>query len=79
MAETKAGLALQGIRVVEFGDGIATAYCGALLAAGGAEIIKLEPLGLGDTVRSLPPLVTGVAETEASGMHAFLNAGKRSV
>ena len=79
MAETKARLALQGIRVVEFGDGIATAYCGALLAAGGAEIIKLEPLGLGDTVRTLPPLVTGVAETEASGMHAFLNAGKRSV
>ena len=34
--------ALEGLKVVEFGEGVALGYCGALLAACGAEVIKLE-------------------------------------
>ncbi len=70
--------ALDGVSVVEFGDGVAVGYCGALLAACGAEVIKIEPPGHGDSVRHLPPFADGVATPEASGMHAFLNANKLS-
>ncbi|MFP6749269.1 MAG: CoA transferase [Alphaproteobacteria bacterium] len=68
--------ALEGIEVVEFGDGVAVGYCGALLAACGAEVIKVEAPGHGDAVRRLPPFGEGVAAPEASGLHAFLSAGK---
>jgi crotonobetainyl-CoA:carnitine CoA-transferase CaiB-like acyl-CoA transferase len=70
--------ALDGVSVVEFGCGVAVGYCGALLAACGAEVIKIEPPGLGDSVRHLPPFAAGVAAPEASGLHAFLSANKLS-
>ena len=70
---------LEGIRVVEFGEGIAVGYCGAQFAACGAEVIKIEPPGVGDSARRLPPFKPGVAAPEASGMHAFLSANKASV
>lgn len=71
--------ALDGVKVVEFGDGVALGYCGALLAACGAEVIKLEPPGAGDTTRRLPPFAKDVAAPEASGLNAFLSTGKSSV
>jgi len=39
--------ALAGIKVVEFGNGVAVGYCGALLAVCGAEVIKVEAPGQG--------------------------------
>jgi len=71
--------ALEGLKVVEFGEGVALGYCGALLAACGAEVIKLEQPVTGDAVRRLPPFAEGVAAPEASGLHAFLSTGKSSV
>ncbi len=71
--------ALEGVKVVEFAGGVAVGYCGALLAACGAEVIKVEAPGHGDAVRHLPPFGEGAAAPEASGMHAFLSAGKTSV
>lgn len=73
------GAALSNITVIEFGDGIAVAYCGALLAACGAQVIKIEAPIDGDSVRFLPPFRKGAPGGEASGMHAFLNARKKSV
>ena len=46
--------ALDGIKVIEFGDGVAVGYSGALLAACGAEVIKVEPPKIGDSARYLP-------------------------
>ena len=43
--------ALNGIKVVEFADGIAVGYLGALLAACGADVIKIEQPISGDAVR----------------------------
>jgi crotonobetainyl-CoA:carnitine CoA-transferase CaiB-like acyl-CoA transferase len=71
--------ALDGINVIEFGDGVAVGYCGALLAAAGAEVVKIEAPSQGDAARRLPPFKPGVAAPEASGMHAFLAANKASV
>ena len=40
----------EGIRVIELGRFIAAPYCGQLLADGGADVIKVEPLA-GDDAR----------------------------
>ena len=71
--------ALEGIKVVEFGDGVAVGYCGALLRSCGSSVIKIESPKNGDSVRHLPPFAEGIGSPEASGFHAFLNAGKSSV
>ena len=71
--------ALEGIKVVEFGDGVAVGYCGALLRSCGSSVIKIESPKHGDSVRHLPPFAEGICSPEASGFHTFLNAGKSSV
>jgi crotonobetainyl-CoA:carnitine CoA-transferase CaiB-like acyl-CoA transferase len=43
--------ALQGIRVIETGQIISGPFCGHLFADHGAEVIKVEPPGSGDTMR----------------------------
>lgn len=47
---TMAG-ALEGIRVVELGQLIAGPFCGQLLGDMGADVIKVEPPGIGDPMR----------------------------
>lgn len=44
--------ALEGIRVVELGQLIAGPFCGQLLGDMGAEVIKVEPPGSGDSMRN---------------------------
>mgnify|MGYP001205751158 CR=1 FL=1 len=63
-----------GIRVVELGRFIAAPYCGQLLADGGADVIKIEPLDGDDARRN----GTRLSDTEA---RQFLNKnrGKRSI
>lgn len=61
------------LRVLEFGRFIAAPYCGQLLADGGADVIKVEPLE-GDETRRNGPIVPGEGRQ-------FLNKnrGKRSL
>jgi len=42
---------LHGIRVIELGQLIAGPFCGQLLADFGAEVVKIEPPGVGDAMR----------------------------
>ena len=42
---------LKGVRVIEMGSLIAGPYAGALLAQFGAEVVKIEPPGIGDPLR----------------------------
>ena len=49
---------LSGIRVLEIGDRIATAYCGKLLRDAGADVVMVEPPG-GHRLRRYRP--AGVA------------------
>ncbi len=62
-----------GIRVVEFGQFVSAPFCGQLLAEGGAEVTKVEPLG-GDPTRQLRQITPG--ETR---LFLSRNRGKRSL
>ena len=46
--------ALDGVRIVEVGEGKALAYAGKLLRDFGAEVVKAEPPG-GDALRRFGP------------------------
>lgn len=68
---------LSGIRVLEIGDRIATAYCGKLLRDAGADVVIVEPPE-GHRLRSYRP--AGVAPSAGdSPFFAFLAGGKRSI
>ncbi len=70
--------ALHGIKVIDLAGTVATGYCGKLFADQGADVLLVEPPE-GCPTRRLPPFATGVPAPEASGMHAYLSANKRSV
>lgn len=63
----------QGLKVVEFGRFIAAPYCGQLLADGGADVIKIEPVQGDDARRN----GTRLSPTEAR-QYLNKNRGKRS-
>ncbi len=46
---------LSGIKVVEFSVAMAGPFCGMMLADYGAEVIKIERVGVGDDSRAWPP------------------------
>jgi crotonobetainyl-CoA:carnitine CoA-transferase CaiB-like acyl-CoA transferase len=65
---------LEGVQVVEFCNVAAGPFCGMLLGDMGADVIKVEHPGGGDTLRAWPPISQGYSENFAS-----LNRNKRSV
>jgi crotonobetainyl-CoA:carnitine CoA-transferase CaiB-like acyl-CoA transferase len=67
-------LPLSDVKVIEFCQVAAGPFCGMLLADMGADVIKVEQPGAGDTLRSWPPIIDGY-----SGYFAGLNRNKRSV
>ncbi|NCX50182.1 MAG: CoA transferase [Burkholderiaceae bacterium] len=69
---------LAGIRVLEICNVAAGPFCALLLADLGADVIKLENLGTGDTLRAWPPH-TGPENDRLSENFASLNRNKRSV
>jgi crotonobetainyl-CoA:carnitine CoA-transferase CaiB-like acyl-CoA transferase len=71
--------ALQGIRVVEWGNLVSGPYCGKLLAELGAEVIKVEPPAYGDDSRYLGPFPGDTPHPERSGLFLFVNLNKRGV
>jgi crotonobetainyl-CoA:carnitine CoA-transferase CaiB-like acyl-CoA transferase len=50
---------LAGIKVVEFGVAMAGPFCGMMLADYGAEVVKVERVGVGDDSRGWPPYFHG--------------------
>jgi crotonobetainyl-CoA:carnitine CoA-transferase CaiB-like acyl-CoA transferase len=71
--------ALDGIRVLDLSQGVAGAYCTKLLAGSGAEVIKIEPLEIGESTRRLGPFASDQAGVEQSLVHLYLNTSKKSV
>src|SRR5438874_3130232 len=68
------GGALEGIRVLDLGTRIGAPFAATLLAELGAEVIKIEQPGVGDFMRTIPPLQDGV-----SLWWAVEGRGKKSV
>jgi crotonobetainyl-CoA:carnitine CoA-transferase CaiB-like acyl-CoA transferase len=68
-------LPLSGVRVIDVTTSLAGPYCTEVLAALGADVVKIEPPEAGDEARSWgPPFWKG-----ESTMFLAMNAGKRSV
>ena len=63
----------RGLRVLDFGQGLASPYCGHLLALNGAEVVKVEPPE-GDWARGISH-----KQGDISVMFAAYNRGKRSI
>ena len=68
---------LAGLTIVDL-SGLAGAYGTRLMAALGAEVIKVEP-PTGNSLRQLAPFVEGAPEPEASLWWAYLAMGTKSV
>ena len=71
--------ALGGLRVVEIGGMVAAPFCGKLLAALGADVIKIEPPRIGDPSRRRGPFPGDVPHPERSGLFLYLNTGKKGM
>mgnify|MGYP000745961513 CR=1 FL=1 len=71
---TNSGGVLQGIKVLEMGSAIAVPWAGGILADQGADVIKIEPPGIGDVLRYIGSNRNGVG-----AMWQGTNRGKRSI
>ncbi len=71
--------ALLGVKVLEVCQMVAGPFCSRLLADMGAEVIKIEPPGLGDPARRREPFYGGKPHPERSGLFLCLNTGKLGI
>ena len=69
---------LDGIRVVELGQMVSAPYCARLMAALGAEVIKVEPPE-GDGARTNGPFPNDEPHPEKSGLFLAMNLDKKGV
>lgn len=66
---------LDGVRIIDLSQLVSGPYATAQLADQGADVIKIEPLRLGDAMRGFPSFSKG----GVSAMFAGCNRGKRSI
>ena len=69
---------LSGISVVEVAESVGGAFCGRMLAAFGARVVKVEPPG-GSWTRYAEPQLDGHSSPEAGALFLYDNMGKESV
>ena len=69
---------LRGFRVLDLGSGISAPWCSKILADCGAEVIKVEPPGVGDASRRMGPFAGNDPNAEKSLNFLYLNTnGKK--
>lgn len=73
------GAAPPPLRVIDLTQERAGPYATKLLAGFGADVIKVEPPGTGDVMRTTGPFYKDEAAVEGSIPFLWLNTGKRSV
>lgn len=71
--------ALAGLRVLEIGDHVSAPFAAKLLAGYGADVIKIEPPGSGDSSRRHGPFPRHEPHPERSALFLYLNTNKRSL
>ena len=79
LRETFSHTLLDGVRVLEFGGHVSAPFCAKLLADYGAEVIKVEPPGVGDEARRMGPFVGDDPHPEKSIPFLYLNTNKRGI
>ena len=70
---------LNGITVLEVGDGIAAGYCGRVLAGFGATVVKVEPAAGSAQRRARVVPGAPLPDQEAAPLFTYLGMGKRSL
>ncbi len=76
---TAAGGPLAGVRVLDLSRLLPGGFCSLLLADYGADVLKVEDMGMGDYIRWSPPYVDGAAQSARSALFLALNRNKRSI
>ena len=71
--------ALDDLVVIEFAQMVSGPMCGKMFADMGAEVIKIEPPGVGDEMRAHPPFPGDVPHPEKSGSFLYFNTSKKSI
>src|SRR5947209_3860662 len=71
--------ALKPLRILDLSNGVPGAYCTKMMAGFGAEVIKIEMPGRGDSLRSMAPFWKDEPNLETSALHLHLNASKKSI
>ena len=71
--------ALEGLRILEWGELASAPYCGKLAADMGAEVIKVEPPRRGDKARWIAPFFQDTPGLDRSGLFLYLNTNKLGV
>ncbi len=70
---------LEGLKVLDLTHFVAGPYATRLMAAQGADVIKVERVGGGDPSRRAGPFPDGVPHPEKSALFSYLNPSKKSV
>ena len=70
---------LSGLRVIEWGDLVSGPWAARQLADMGADVIKVETPGTGDTARRVGPFPGNIPHPETSGLYLYLNINKRGI
>ena len=71
--------ALNGVKVVEFGNLISAPFCAKILADFGAEVIKIEEPCCGDIARKEEPFFKDIPGLENSGLFQYVNMNKLGI
>ena len=71
--------ALSDLKILEYAQFISGPYCAKLMADLGAEVIKVEPPGLGDRARRYGPFPQDIPHPEKSGLFIYLNSNKKGI
>ena len=70
---------LDGLKVLDLTHYVAGPYATRLMAAQGAEVIKVERPGVGDPSRRIGPFPDNVPDAEKGALFLYLNTSKKSV
>lgn len=70
---------LDGIRVLGVENQVAGPYCTMMLAAQGAEVIKIESPGAGDSAREMGPIIKNDKGEKFSGYFLRFNRNKKGI
>ena len=70
---------LSDIQIVELTYGASGSFCAKILADQGADTIKIEPPGWGDSARHEPPFVNGAPDFDGSTTFLAFNTNKKGI